>query len=180
MKKVLYILLKVIGLLAVALAFYTTSYFCIKILPVKSKIDEKITAYKNWDANVAIMRKMAVHEEGEDGIASYVAHSLALEYLGDGHFRNFWHLVGLHWQVWIPLIYDDEEVFSIWLALAPYGNGRGMNEAAVKYFSAPIPKLGCNQLATLTVMVRSPSGFPPGGEASRNRIETHHLTNICS
>ena len=150
---------------------YTTLYFMIEIRPHTESISEKVGIYNKVTSNLALLEKMAVSEEGQNGMARYVSHSLAVENTESG-FRNIWHLVGLHWHLWVRVMYSEQEQYALWLALAPYGKGRGMNEAATFFFNKPIEKLSCHQLAELVVMIRAPTTFKPGSEKTEQRINS--------
>lgn len=175
--------IKYIGGIFVLIIFvplaYTTTYYLIEIRPHSESLSEKIRIYNNTSKNISLLEKMAVNEEGRNGIARYVSHSLAVEYTESG-FRNLWHLIGLHWRLWISIKYSEQEHYALWLALAPYGKGRGMNEAATFYFNEPIDQLSCHQLAQLVVMVRAPTRFTPGSEKSEQRIKERGIESVCN
>lgn len=163
----------------VAPLVYTTFYFLVEIRPHTLSMAEKIEIYNNISPNLTLMENMAISEEGRSGMARYVSHSLAVENTESG-FRNFWHLIGLHWHLWVRVMYSEQEQYSLWLALAPYGKGRGMNEAAIYHFNKPLEQLSCYQLAQLVVMVRAPTMFKPGSEKSEQRIKGRGVANVCS
>jgi hypothetical protein len=157
---------------------YTGIYYLVEIRPHKFDIERKIEAYSPSSSYYKIIKRMAEQEESVAGIARYAGHSLAALYVGD-RFHGFWHLVGLHWQLWITVLYTEDEIFRIWLAVSPYENGRGMLSAAKYYFDNDLESLSCHQLAQLVVMVRSPSRFKPGSERSESRINEHGLLGMC-
>lgn len=158
---------------------YTVSYYFVEIRKNEGEIDRKIALYSETTSNHLLMREIALQEETQLGILRFSAHSLAVD-LHDGHFRNFWNLAGLHWHVWLRVLYSDSEIFRIWLSMAPYGEGRGMNEASEHYFAKSIDKLSCYQIAQLVVMVRSPSMFKPGSTRSEKRIENRGVSSRCA
>jgi hypothetical protein len=169
----------ILVVIIIAPLIYTTLYFLIEIRPHTESIGEMIEIYNNKSPNLTLMENMAVSEEGRSGMASYVSHSLAVDNTESG-FRNLWHLIGLHWHLWVRVMYSEQEQYSLWLALAPYGKGRGMNEAAIYHFNKPLEQLSCYQLAQLVVMVRAPSRFKPGSEKSEQRIKDRGVANVCS
>ena len=122
---------------------------------------------------------MAIEAEKKKGIINYVSHSLAVDYI-DKNFRGGWHLIGAHWQLWIRIIYSEEELFNLWLAQAPYPRGRGMDEASLFFFNKKMEQLSCYQLAQLTVMVRSPTMFKPESKKSEQRIKRYNLNSACN
>lgn len=164
-------------LLALSL-IYIGIYFIVEIRPHVSEMDEMIREYETDSLNYSSIKSMAVAEEGIDGIGSYVGHSLAVSNVGSG-FRGAWHLLGLHWQLWVRLLYSEDEIFRLWLAMVPYGDGRGMKDAAQFHFESDLDSLSCYQLAQLVVMVRAPSMFKPGSERSINRIRDHGVAIRC-
>ena len=122
---------------------------------------------------------MAMKEATQYGISRFVGHSLAVDNIEHG-FRNYWHLSGFHWHLWVWIRYTDMETFQLWLAMALYGSGRGMNEASMLNFNSKIEELSCNQLAQLVVMVRSPSIFKPGSKRSNKRIKNKDILSVCN
>jgi membrane carboxypeptidase/penicillin-binding protein PbpC len=175
-------LIKYTGILLILIVlspiFYTLSYYILEINPHSASIEKLIQPYQRRSTNHRIMERMAVQEEGRSGISSYVAHTLAVENT-DKDFRNLWHLIGLHWQLWLRLTYSEQEQFSMWLALAPYGPGRGMDHASIHHFEKPFEELNCYQLAELVVMVRAPSMFSPGSERAQQRIAARGVAKDC-
>ena len=166
-------------LLIITIIIYTTSYYLIEIRPMNNSMTNKIKNYSPLSTNHLLMEKMALKEEGKKGIARYVAHTLAVEN-SNGGFRNYWHLVGLHWHLWLRLSFSEKETFKLWLAIAANGNGRGMNEAATLHFNKPFSHLSCNQLAQLVVMVRSPTTFKPGSKRNEQRVISKGVANECN
>ena len=169
------------GILAIIIfapLIYTIIYFLVEIRPHTESMSEKIGIYNNMSSNLTLLEKMAVNEEGRNGIARYVSHSMAVENSERG-FRNLWHLIGLHWHLWVRVMYSEQEQYALWLAMAPYGKGRGMNEAATYHFNKQLEQLSCYQLAQLVVMVRAPTRFKPGGEQSEQRIKERGVANEC-
>ncbi len=158
---------------------YTAVYYLVEIAPHSESIDKMIEAYNNRSKNYQIMEKMAVKEEGKSGIHRYVSHSLAVTNIDKGS-RNYWHFIGFHWHLLVWLKYPEEEVYSLWLAMAPYGPGRGMNQASIYHFEKPFEELSCYQIAELVVMVRAPTRFLPGSERSKQRIHERGVANDCS
>jgi hypothetical protein len=169
----------ILVVIVIAPLIYTTLYFLIEIRPHTESIGKMIGIYNIKSPNLTLMENMAVSEESRSGMASYVSHSLAVDNTESG-FRNLWHLFGLHWHLWVRVMYSEQEQYSLWLALAPYGKGRGMNEAAIYHFNKPLEQLSCYQLAQLVVMVRAPSWFKPGSEKSEQRIKDRGVANVCS
>jgi hypothetical protein len=169
----------ILAFIFVAPLIYTILYFLVEIRPHTVSMAEKIEIYNNISPNLTLMEKIAVSEEGRSGMVRYVSHSLAVENTKSG-FRNFWHLIGLHWHLWVRVMYSEQEQYFLWLALAPYGKGRGMNEAAVYHFNKPFEQLSCYQLTQLVVMVRAPTRFKPGSEKSEQRIKDRGVANVCS
>ena len=161
------------------ISIYTLSYYLIEIRPHDNFINEKIKTYSELSKNHLLLEKMAIKEETQNGILRYAAHSLAVDNIKHG-FRNYWHLIGLHWHLWIWIRYTDNEIFQLWLAMVPNGSGRGMNEASMFYFNSKIEDLSCNQLAQLVVMVRSPSMFKPGSDRSNKRIKNKGIISVCN
>jgi hypothetical protein len=174
--------IKYIGGILVIIIFlpivYTTAYYLVEIRPHSESISEKIKNYSSKSNNLALLENMVVKEEGRNGIARYISHSLAIEHT-DGYFRNLWHLIGLHWHLWVGVIYSEQEQYALWLALAHYGKGQGINGASVYYFNKPIEQLTCYQLAQLVVMVRAPTIFKPGSKRSDKRIKERGIANVC-
>ena len=158
---------------------YTTSYYFTEIRPHNDSIAEKINSYESLSRNHGLMEEMAVNEEGRNGMVRYVAHTLALE-ATQKDFKKYSHLVGLHWLFWVWVLHSEKEVFKLWLAIAPYESGSGMNDASMHYFNQSIEQLSCNQLAELVVMVRSPSKYKPGSERSKQRIMSRGMASACS
>ena len=167
-------------LLAVVLlpSAYTVVYYFLEIVPQTDSINMMIESYNDRSKNYQIMEKMTVKEEGINGIHRYVSHSLAVTNIAKG-FCNYWHLIGLHWHLWVWLKYSEEEEYSLWLAMAPYGPGRGMKQASIYHFNKPFEELSCYQLAELVVMVRAPTRFIPGSERSKQRIYERGVANEC-
>ena len=166
-------------LLIITFIIYTTSYYLIEIRPMNDSMTNKIKKYSPFSTNHLIMKKMALNEEGKKGIARYVAHTFAVEN-SNGGFRNYWHLVGLHWQLWLRLSFSEKETYQLWLAIAANGYGRGMNEAAILHFKKPFIELSCNQLAQLVVMARAPTIFKPGSERNTQRVNSRGVANNCN
>lgn len=160
------------------LVFYSVLYYFLEIRPIRSIIEEKISQYSPLTENYLLMETMAVNEESRRGIADFVAHSFAVE-VTEKEFRSMWHLRGLHWHIWFRLLYTEKEIFQLWLAMAPYGKGRGIKEASMYHFANIFEKLSCYQIAQLVVMVRSPSGYKPGSERSEKRIYKRGVANVC-
>jgi hypothetical protein len=156
----------------------TTTYYLVEIRPHSYSISEKIKIYSSKSNNLALLEKIAVNEEGRDGIARYISHSLAIEHT-QSNFRGLWHLIGLHWHLWVGLMYTEQEQYSLWLALVHYGKGQGMNAASTFYFNKSIEQLSCYQLAQLVVMVRAPTMFKPGSKRSEKRIKERGVANVC-
>ena len=176
-------IIKYIGgtLLAVVLLpiAYTVVYYFVEIAPQSHSINKMIVSYSNRTSNYKIMENMAVREEGRNGIYRYVSHSLAGTYISKG-YRNYWHLIGLQWHLWVWLKYSEEEQYALWLAMAPYGPGHGMNQASIYHFNKSFEELSCYQVAELVVMVRAPTRFTPGSERSKQRIKERGVANECS
>ena len=158
---------------------YTTVYYLVEIRPHINEIEEKIKIYKKSSLNLTLMENIAVREEGRNGIARFVSHSLAVENTKSG-FRSIWHLMGVHWHLWVRVMYSEQEQYLLWLAMAPYGKGRGMNEAAFSHFKKSLDELSCYQIVQLVVMVRAPTIFIPGSKKSEKRIKEQGLANVCS
>ena len=158
---------------------YTTSYYFTEIRPHNDSIVEKIDSYESLTRNHELMEVMAVNEEGRNGMVRYVGHTLALETSKKG-LRKYSHLDGLHWLFWVWVLHSENEIFKLWLAIAPYEIGSGMNEASMHHFNKSITQLSCNQLAQLVVMVRSPSKYKPGSERSEQRIKNRGTASVCS
>lgn len=166
-------------LLCITIVIYIASYYFIEIRPLNESITQKINNYSPLSTNYLLMQKMVLKEEGKKGIARYVAHNLAVEN-SNGSFRNYWHLVGLHWHLWVWLNLSEKETYQLWLAIAANGRGIGMNEAATLHFNKPIVQLSCNQLAQLVAMVRSPTIFKPGNTRNTQRVKNRGIANECS
>jgi len=165
--------------LVLAITIYTASYYFIEIRSHNGAFTEKINEYIELSGNHFLLEKMAVKEEYRSGMLRYVAHSLALDTIETG-FRNYWHLMGLHWHLWLWVLYSEKEVYQLWLAMAPNGSGQGMNEASKLHFNKTFEELSCYQLAQLVVMVRSPTAFKPGSERSEERIKKRSVASVCS
>ena len=166
-------------IILVSIVAYTTTYYFVEIKPNKVAIQKLIDSYELNSSSYETLEKMAVTEEGRNGIANYVAHSIAVEKTGKG-FRNYWHFKGTHWHLWIRLLYSEREIYKMWLALAPYGGGRGMKEASMYHFKKPLEQTSCYELAQLVVMVKAPSKFKPGSINSENRIKERGVVNVCN
>jgi len=160
---------------------FTVTYYFFEIKQHQSKIEQKIALYSKTTSNHLLMYEIALQAESRVGILRFVTHSLALNY-HDGHFRSFWNLAGLHWHIWMKLLYTDDEIYQIWLAMAPYGlvGEVGMNEASEHYFVKTIDKLSCYQIVQLVVMGRSPSMFKPGSVRSEKWIKDHGVSSRCA
>lgn len=166
-------------LLIITIIIYTTSYYLIETRPMNDSMTNKIKNYSPLSTNYLLMEKMVLKEEGKKGIVRYVAHALAVEN-SNGRFRNYWHLVGLHWHLWLRLSFSEKETYQLWLAIAANGYNRGMNEAAILHFKKPFVELSCNQLAQLVVMARAPTIFKPGSERNAKRVKSRGVANECN
>jgi hypothetical protein len=80
---------------------YTTTYYLVEIRPHSDSISEKIKIYSSKSNNLALLENIVVNEEGRDGIAKYISHSLAIEHT-QSNFHGLWRLFS-HF----PLIFAD-------------------------------------------------------------------------
>ncbi len=166
--------------LSLVITIYTVSYYFVEIRSHTGLLNEKIESYSSLTDNHEFMKDMVFKEESQSSIIWNVSHSLAVDYTESG-FRNYRHLIGLHWHFWIWVLYSEEEQYKLWLAMTPNGSGeRGMHKASQQYFNKPLDQLSCYQLAQLVVSVRSPSRFNPGSERSNQRIKNRGIVDECN
>ena len=167
------------ALIFLMLSSYTTAYYIIEIRPTLSAIDEKVTRYSYSSRNSELLASIAMQQEGRSGMFRYVAHRQAINNIEHG-FRNAWHLMGLHWHLWLKILYSDQEIYQLWLAQFPYSEGRGINEAAEYYFNISFWELSCYQIVQLAAMARAPTALKPGSERSEKWIRSQGIGVICS
>lgn len=108
---------------------------------------------------------LALQAESKAGIGRYAARLLAQRHCPESR-------IGIaYWGYVFPALYPEKTQFKLWVRLAPYQGGEGLEAAAQHFYGRPLQALNRPQLAELVVMVRSPSYFAPGSEQNQRRAQ---------
>lgn len=165
-------------LLLLAVVLYTTSYYFLEIRPHADALSEKVNRYTGDSENHRLIENMARKEAGTDGVFRYVVRTYGSDYI-ENRNQAFQHIESLNWYFWFKVLYSEEQIFSLWLSKMPYESGRGVYGASRYYFNEDFKNISCRQVLQLVVMVRSPTRFRPGGEASEKRIQEVSSSGLC-
>lgn len=131
------------------------------------------------------LRKMVDTAEGRHRIMHFLSNNLAYHdhQPDNANVKSpWWHLDVFLWKIHLRVSFDEDEIFYLWCAYAPYQDGAGIWNAALYYYKKPINSLSTRELASLVVAARSPSIYRPGSERSQERVaslmESLDLTNL--
>ena len=179
MLKVIKILLALIIALAVSVATYTISYFFVEIRPHLNELKVEMKAYDITTPN-ALDFKRALYLVSGDYSINLVKHRTATRFTPpEDRFRGFWHLIGLHWHFWMPVVFNEEEIYALRLARVYYRGGYGVTGAAKYYFHTDFNDLTCHQIIELALLDKSTFLGALGTERQKKYIQTHDLFSMC-
>lgn len=163
-------LLAVVSALLLAPVIYLLAYFSIEIYPQLEEIDAMLVAEPEHTSPPPGLYQLALRAETKQGILNYVSKALAHRSAGERESVGAWQLRMMRWYFAVSALYSEHEQFVLWLELAPFERGRGLNAASLYFFGKPLSRLTEEELAALVAMVRSPSVFRPGSERSKERV----------
>lgn len=179
MLKVLNIPLVLLSTLVASITTLTTAYYVLEIRPHLHTLDEEIKSNNISSPNARLLKR-AMYLVGGKYSINAVKHRTALRFIPQGdRFRGYWHLVGLHWQLWLSIIYNEAEIYALRLARLYFSEGHGISGASRYYFGTDFANLTCQQIVELALLDKAPSFLAPGSERQQQYIEQYNLFSIC-
>ena len=159
------LLIPIIGMIG----WYLVSFF-----PYLTELHE---ISKRGNQNIVVfydkLKFLATTVESEQGVRSYAMRQAyrSLVVVGKNKQSN----VSLHannalWLLASYVHFDSHTVFGIWADCALYGCGKGLSEAARKYYGKSIENLSDEELAGIVLLVRNPQGFGPNSEKTEEQV----------
>jgi len=76
------------------------------------------------------------------------------------------------WNFMGNVQFDEKYILGLWVDCALYECGFGLNKASNIFYEKNLVQLNNKELASIVVMVRSPSKFKIGSDESEKRINT--------
>lgn len=130
-----------------------------------------------------IARKVAIAAHGGNWlqIKSFAVSTLMRKLgIAQGKGTHGWHISSSLWMLLLPQHYDDQQLFAIWCALIPNGNGTGLNDAALALYGKNLDVLNLEQIATLMVLAKNSRYFisPPDDTEVRVRHVVHRFREM--
>lgn len=148
-------------------------WYLVSFFPYKSKLEEiSHRANQNIIDFSDRFYLLATTVETEHRIRAYAMRqaywSLALKENRQSNIS--WHANNALWYISSYLHFDNQAIFGLWVDCSLYGCGKGLSEAARKYYGKNFANLSERELAGLVLLVRSPQRFIPGNEKAEKRI----------
>ena len=114
----------------------------------------------------------ALAAEGQKGIRIYAIQNLYVARILKAKRQKmlWWRIHNILWYFVSFLHFNDKEIFHIWAVYAPYENGRGLAKSANYYFNKDLASLNPKEIASIVVVVKSPSLYKPGGRRFQKRV----------
>ncbi len=159
------------------LTIYTTTYFFIEINPKLREVRSSMVIYNHESDNHKLLQSIVIQYSHNFSFSRMVGHQFAVSYIDSG-FRYYWHLLGLHWQLWVSLIFSEDEIYGLWLGQVNL-KGRGLQSAALYYFNQDFDSLPCKQVVQLAMFVRQPSLMYPNSKRSDRYIQKYDVYSVC-
>ena len=135
---------------------FTTSYYWLEIYPRRKQLDLWASNYDLNDENSKVLIELLEYHYSYD--LDWLSTDVGAALVDNREsFRSYWHLIGLHWYLWIKIVYVPEERKSIWLSRI-YAQGKyGAYDAARIYFNKSLEDLECNEVVYLSGFAVKPS-----------------------
>jgi|GEM_PF-3457655 len=164
------------------------SLLCIAFLAFTSLLGVVIydfVGFRPYQANIKDMLRMAhpLHKvpskavldlislsEGHNQIKNYVAQHLLARFELDNRQMLWWHIEYSLWTFLMSTHYSDHDIFTLWLELALYEEGCGLNNSANYHYGHNLNQLNPEELATVVTIARSPSLYKADPKKLKERV----------
>lgn len=168
------------------------SYYFVEILPHRDEMNAAAEKYSGNKSDELLLQAMvrkanppSANLWGSSSRTSYAVRNLSFKYLEGKHLNGLRRGVReVIWNWWLDILYSEEQIDSIWLNEAYFGNTKtqspifGIDRAASEVIGIPLSDLKCEQMALLVAITWSPTMSKTHPEIFKNRVE--RIALVCN
>jgi len=160
-----------VGFFILTLSLGVAIYDIIVFQPCKQRIDTiLIDVSQSYKVKTKLISDLVNISEGTQNVRNYVTRKLLSRCEFDKHPMVLWHLEYGMWSLLVNIHYKDSDILALWIALAPYEKGRGLNNSSLYHYGRNLDRLNPEELATVITIARNPSLYGSNPQKLEERV----------